>query len=115
MFEILTTDQMYDADRKTIDGGIPGDVHQAAVRKRAATIKVAKGTGQSATVFDRAVAVGCEIKRAFIQCRAIGDGKTTNGYIAVQDCRAGTDGNIVTRRRDSIEGPVSGRAEQAVP
>eukprot|EP00038_Savillea_parva_P004997 m.145843 g.145843 ORF g.145843 m.145843 type:complete len:486 (+) comp11633_c0_seq2:96-1553(+) len=26
MFEILTTDQMYDADRKTIDGGIPGDV-----------------------------------------------------------------------------------------
>lgn len=26
MFEILTTDQMYDAERKTIDGGIPGDV-----------------------------------------------------------------------------------------
>jgi NAD(P)H-hydrate epimerase len=26
MFEILTTDQMYDADRRTIEGGIPGDV-----------------------------------------------------------------------------------------
>ncbi|MBN8197505.1 NAD(P)H-hydrate dehydratase [Thalassospira povalilytica] len=26
MFEILTTDQMYDADRRTIDGGIAGDV-----------------------------------------------------------------------------------------
>ncbi|BDW95844.1 bifunctional NAD(P)H-hydrate repair enzyme [Thalassospira tepidiphila] len=26
MFEILTTDQMYEADRRTIEGGIPGDV-----------------------------------------------------------------------------------------
>ncbi|MBC06038.1 NAD(P)H-hydrate dehydratase [Thalassospira sp.] len=26
MFEILTTDQMYEADRRTIEGGVPGDV-----------------------------------------------------------------------------------------